>query len=111
VTHLLFSYGTLRLPTVQRATFGHEVFGEPDAIVGYRLEEVTINDPHVVALSGSTSHPVLAPDPSSHGYVEGTVFSLTDEQLECADEYEVDAYHRISVRLRSGRTAWVYTLA
>jgi len=41
VTELLFSYGTLRQPEVQRATFGREIDGRPDAIVGYDLAYVT----------------------------------------------------------------------
>jgi hypothetical protein len=53
VTELLFSYGTLRQPEVQRATFGREIDGRSDAIVGYDLDYVTITDPHVVATSGS----------------------------------------------------------
>src|SRR5262249_2435417 len=53
VTELLFSYGTLRQPEVQRATFGREIDGSPDAIVGYELDHVTITDPHVIATSGS----------------------------------------------------------
>ena len=44
-THLLFSYGTLRQPEVQRATFGREIDGRSDAIVGYDLDYVTITDP------------------------------------------------------------------
>jgi hypothetical protein len=32
---LLFSYGTLRQPEVQRTTFGRELEGRPDAIVGF----------------------------------------------------------------------------
>lgn len=104
--HLLFSYGTLRLPEVQRSVFGGEITGEADAVVGHRLEEVLIEDPRVVALSGSAVHPVLVP--AEAGEVPGTVFTLTDEQLAAADAYEVDAYRRVEVRLRSGRAAWVY---
>ncbi len=107
---LLFSYGTLRLPEVQRATFGMEVPGEPDEVVGHRLVDVTIDDAEVVALSGSAIHPALVPDPSPEAAVIGTVFAVTDEQLARADEYEVEAYHRIKVRLRSGRSAWVFAL-
>jgi hypothetical protein len=32
---LLFSYGTLQQPDVQRATFGRLLRGEPDALVGF----------------------------------------------------------------------------
>lgn len=109
--HLLFSYGTLQLDSVQIATFGRVLPGEPDAIVGFDLGEVHITDPHVVATSGSDRHPVLVPTEGHEGELPGTVFALDDAQLAAADTYEVDAYVRVEVPLRSGRCAWVYVLA
>ncbi|ORW17436.1 hypothetical protein AWC18_17270 [Mycolicibacter nonchromogenicus] len=110
-TELLFSYGTLQLPEVQRSTFGREVDGRPDAIVGYDLDYVTITDPHVVAVSGSDRHPILRPSDAQDAAVPGTVFTISAAELAAADEYEVDAYRRISVPLRSGAQAWVYVFA
>jgi gamma-glutamylcyclotransferase (GGCT)/AIG2-like uncharacterized protein YtfP len=108
VTDLLFSYGTLRQPEVQRATFGRELDGRLDAIVGYELDYVTITDPHVVATSGSDRHPILRPTDRPGAAVEGTVFAINTADLAAADEYEVDDYRRITVPLRSGEQAWVY---
>jgi gamma-glutamylcyclotransferase (GGCT)/AIG2-like uncharacterized protein YtfP len=105
----LFSYGTLQQPGVQLSTFGCLLDGAPDAIVGYQLGELTITDPQVIALSGTDTHPVLTPNPSAPD-VPGTVFTITVEQLAAADSYEVDAYTRIEVPLRSGGRAWVYVL-
>jgi gamma-glutamylcyclotransferase (GGCT)/AIG2-like uncharacterized protein YtfP len=102
VTELLFSYGTLRQPEVQLTTFGRELDGRPDAIVGYDLEYVTITDPHVIATSGSDRHPILKPTERADAAVEGTVFAISAEELAAADEYEVDDYRRIAVPLRSG---------
>ncbi|MGH3956599.1 gamma-glutamylcyclotransferase family protein [Mycobacterium sp. D16R24] len=110
-TELLFSYGTLQQADVQRATFGHELDGHTDAIVGFDLDYVIITDPHVIATSGSDRHPILRPSADTSAEVPGTVFSITPEQLAAADEYEVDDYQRISVPLRSGTTAWVYVFA
>ena len=110
-TELLFSYGTLRQREVQRATFGRELDGRDDAIVGYRLEHVTITDPQVVALSGSDRHPMLVPCEDAGAQVAGTVFAISPAELAAADDYEVDAYRRISVPLRSGARAWVYVFA
>jgi gamma-glutamylcyclotransferase (GGCT)/AIG2-like uncharacterized protein YtfP len=109
-SELLFSYGTLRQPEVQLATFGRELEGRPDAIVGYDLDYVTITDPHVIATSGSDRHPILKPGTPAAA-VEGTVFVVSDAELEAADAYEVDDYVRIAVPLRSGQTAWVYVFA
>ncbi len=108
MTELLFSYGTLRQPEVQRATFGREIDGRPDAIVGYELDYVSITDSHVIAASGSDRHPILKPTDRADAAVEGTVFAITEGELAAADEYEVDDYRRIAVPLRSGGQAWVY---
>ncbi|GAA4393087.1 gamma-glutamylcyclotransferase family protein [Tsukamurella soli] len=109
MTHLLFSYGTLQLPAVQAEVFGGPIAGTPDAVVGFVVEQLTIEDPEVVALSGAAVHPVLVPGAAT-AEVVGTVFEVTDAQLTAADDYEVDAYVRRGFPLRSGRTAWVYVL-
>jgi Gamma-glutamyl cyclotransferase, AIG2-like len=91
VTELLFSYGTLRQREVQLTTFGRELEGRPDAVVGYDLDYVTITDPHVIATSGSDRHPILRPTERADAAVEGTVFAISTDELAAADEYEVDA--------------------
>jgi gamma-glutamylcyclotransferase (GGCT)/AIG2-like uncharacterized protein YtfP len=108
---LLFSYGTLRQREVQLTTFGRELNGHDDAIVGYELDWVTITDPHVIATSGSDRHPILKPSDRPGAAVEGTVFTITEVELAAADEYEVDDYRRVLVPLRSGGQAWVYVVA
>lgn len=111
MSELLFSYGTLRQREVQLATFGRELNGYDDAIVGYDLDWVTITDPHVIATSGSDRHPILRPTDRPDAHVDGTVFTISTAELAAADEYEVDDYRRISVSLRSGAHAWVYVFA
>jgi gamma-glutamylcyclotransferase (GGCT)/AIG2-like uncharacterized protein YtfP len=110
-TELLFSYGTLRQRDVQVSTFGRELDGRPDAIVGFDLDWVRITDPHVIATSGSDRHPILKPAERPDAAVEGTVFAISTAELAAADEYEVDDYRRVAVPLRSGATAWVYVFA
>jgi gamma-glutamylcyclotransferase (GGCT)/AIG2-like uncharacterized protein YtfP len=107
----LFSYGTLRDPQVQLATFGRLLEGELDAVVGYRLETLTITDPAVIASSGSDRHPILRTSDDPAAAVEGTVFQISEQELSAADSYEVDDYARASVPLRSGAHAWVYVLS
>lgn len=111
MSHLLFTYGTLHLPQVQRVVFGAELPSESDAVVGHVLTEVEITDPDVVATSGAAIHPMLQPSSDPSDLVNGHVLELDEEQLTAADRYEVDAYRRVEVRLASGRTAWVYALA
>jgi hypothetical protein len=105
---LLFSYGTLRDPAVQRANFGRELSGRSDSILGFRLDQVEITDPHVLSLSGLTHHPILVETGDPSDAVPGAVLTLTDEDLLRADDYEVDDYHRVEAPLASGDTAWVY---
>ncbi len=111
MTELLFSYGTLRQREVQLTTFGRELNGQSDAIVGFELDYVTITDPHVIATSGSDRHPILRATDRPEAQVAGTVFTITGAELAAADQYEVDDYRRIEVPLRSGRRAWVYVFA
>jgi hypothetical protein len=107
-TESLFSYGTLRLPDVQRATFGAELPTSADELVGWRVGVLRITDPAVVALSGTAEHPILERTDDPTDRVAGAVIELTADQLAAADAYEVDDYHRVPVRLASGREAWVY---
>lgn len=108
---LLFSYGTLQLDDVQRATFGRLLKGLPDALPGYRQTMVRITDPDVVRTSGADHHPIVAASPTPADEVAGAVFEITAEELAAADTYEVSDYKRIAVRLKSGRNAWVYVKA
>lgn len=105
---LLFSYGTLQQPNVQLATFGRELSGTADALVGYEQSLVAIDDPEVVRTSGRTHHPIVKYTGDATARVSGTVFEITTEELEHADRYVVSAYKRVAAPLLSGRTAWVY---
>lgn len=55
----LFSYGTLQQTNVQLATFGRELTGVSDSLVGYEQSLVAIADPEVVRASGKTHHPII----------------------------------------------------
>ncbi|GEE03161.1 hypothetical protein nbrc107696_36070 [Gordonia spumicola] len=107
MTHLLFSYGTLRQPDVQATLFGGPVPTDDDSLVGFRLDWVRIADPAVIAASGSDRHPILRRGEPSD-VIAGSRLSLTDDQLAAADDYEVDDYRRVEAALASGRRAWVY---
>jgi len=104
----LFSYGTLRLPSVQVEHFGRVLTGEPDALPGHRQDWVTITDPAVVAASGTDRHPIVRATGDPADTTEGTVLTLTTAELAAADLYEVDDYRRTHVRLTSGTDSWVY---
>ena len=107
-TELVFSYGTLQLESVQLATFGRTLAGTADELPGFAQSMVKIDDPEVVAMSGKPHHPIVAFTGRDADTVTGTVFRITPEELQNADTYEVSAYKRIAVKLRSGARAWVY---
>ena len=107
-TERLFAYGTLQTEPVQLSTFGRRLNGNPDALVGYRLRMIQITDQEFVATSGAEYHRNLEFTGSDSDFVEGTVFSVTQQELEQADAYEPDGYARIRVKMRSGAEAWVY---
>jgi len=108
---LLFSYGTLQDPAVQRANFGRELEGRPGALSGYAERLVEIADRDVVATSGATQHPIVVETGLDTDRVPGTIFEVTEEELSLADKYEVDDYHRVLLSLESGVRAWVYVSA
>ena len=107
-TIALFSYGTLRQPAVQLATFGRRLVGKPDTLVGYRLEPIAISSAEVVALSGAEIHTIARRTGRESDRIEGVVFDLTAAELEAGDAYETDAYGRLLVTLASGSRAFVY---
>src|ERR1044072_6893695 len=106
-TEHLFSYGTLQTESVQLSTFGRRLEGSPDALVGYCLRMIKIEDQDFVKTSGAEYHRTLEFTGSASDFVEGTVFSVTQQELEQADNYEPDGYERTEIELRSGTKAWV----
>ena len=107
----LFSYGTLRQEEVQRATFGRLLDGRPDSLAGFAVSPMAIEDPHVIATSGSAVHTIARPTGNPADRVQGLVFEITPAELEAADRYEAGPIRRISVRLVSGKDAFVYVAA
>lgn len=108
--NMLFSYGTLQDKSVQISTYGRELSGQADTLLGYRMGQVKISDAEVIRKSGTDIHPVAVATDNTKDEIPGTVFELTDEELSASDEYEVDEYERVSTTLKSGLISWVYVL-
>lgn len=104
----LFSYGTLQLEAVQMATFGRRLTGPPDALPGFELVSLQIEDPAVVAISGEAQHTMAKFTGRVSDVVSGTVFAVTRQEVLNADGYEVPAVKRVAVVLQSGTRAWAY---
>jgi hypothetical protein len=107
-TELLFSYGTLQLESVQISTFGRELTGTPDALPEYKQGMLAIADPTVAAALEKTHYSIAQYTGSPSDEVAGTVFAITPNELQKADDYEIPEYKRVAVVLRSGRRAWAY---
>ncbi|MCY3780744.1 MAG: gamma-glutamylcyclotransferase [Chloroflexi bacterium] len=94
----LFTYGTLRDPATQVQLLERELGeGKPDSLRGYRL--ANLRGIHFV-------YSILQPHPGS--MVDGQLFEVTGEELQKLDDYEGDAYQRVSVTLVSKTRAWAY---
>lgn len=104
----IFSYGTLQLPEVQIANYGRLLDGEPDALLGYRLEVLPDRDPSAVRISGTKTHMVVRRTADPADRIPGVVFLLTAEELAATDKYEGSDYERAELTLESGRRALVY---
>ncbi|QAY76935.1 gamma-glutamylcyclotransferase family protein [Sphingosinicella sp. BN140058] len=107
-TVLLFSYGTLQQPEVQIATFGRRLEGRADALPGYMLSSVVIDDPAVAATSGLEVHKIARRTGDCADVVPGVVFEISPAELDGADDYETDGYVRAELPLASGLRAYVY---
>jgi hypothetical protein len=107
-SELLFSYGTLQLEAVQLATFGRQLAGTGDALRGFEVVSLRIEDPAVVAISGTAHHTMARFTGRASEVVSGTVFAVTPDEIQNADKYEVAAVKRVAVVLQSGVRAWVY---
>lgn len=106
--HLLFSYGTLQLPSVQLSSFGRLLTGKPDRLLGYKLEQLKITDEVVVVKSETATHPIAIKTNNPNDYIEGVIFEISEKELQQADEYEVNDYCRVKEQFKSGTWAWVY---
>jgi gamma-glutamylcyclotransferase (GGCT)/AIG2-like uncharacterized protein YtfP len=108
LTEFLFSYGTLQLEAVQLATFGRQLTGKRDVLTGFEETLLVIEDQTVISLSGKTHHTIAKFTGRTSDMISGTVYSVTPEEIQSADEYEVAPCQRVAVVLQSGIRAWVY---
>lgn len=107
-TEKLFSYGTLQYESVQLATFGRKLSGNPDLLPGFTHTMIDIKDPEVIAKSGQAQHLMAVYTGNQSDQIVGVVFDISPAELAQADLYEVEDYQRIQVQLASDIYAWVY---
>ena len=107
-TELLFSYGTLQLEPIQLAIIGRTLNGQPDVLPGFEETFIEIDSDSVQSLTGKSRHVIAKFTGRPSDTIPGTVFALTADEIEKADEYETAEYLRVRVLLQSGTRAWVY---
>ncbi len=90
------------------ATFGRHLVGTSDALPGFELASLKIEDQTVVAISGTAHHTMARFTGRAADVISGTVFAVTPDDIQSADKYEVAAVKRVAVVLQSGARAWVY---
>jgi hypothetical protein len=96
---------------VQRALFGRELVGEPDALEGYVVNLVAIRDAAGPGANEAGEYLILRKAQGPAPAVRGRALRLTQAELAKADAYETHAYRRVEVTLLSGRRAFVYVAA
>ncbi|WP_438465443.1 gamma-glutamylcyclotransferase family protein [Marinomonas sp. PE14-40] len=99
----IFSYGTLQKDSVQVATFGRELIGTKDKLVGYLLTNST---------EARLQQASLTYTGDETDVVEGMLFEVSSSELCKADDYSVvDDCIRVREDVISGQRAWVYVWA
>lgn len=111
VDQLLFTYGALQYAEVQLDTFGRVPASETDSLPGYTIDYADSTDQHVPYagdVSGLSVHRVIRHTGNPVDKVVGRVLHVTLEEIEAADEYEVQLHRPERLTLGSGRSAWVH---
>ena len=90
------------------ATFGRQLAGASDALRGFELALLKIEDQTIVTISGKAHHTMAKFTGRASDVVSGTVFTVRPDEIRNAEKYEVAAVKRVAVVLQSGVRAWAY---
>ena len=83
------------------------VFNAEDAAEAHTKAK-ELRGEYVIAVSGKSEHTIASFTGRASDEIPGTVFVVSVEELQRADEYEVEPCRRVAVVLQSGTRAWVY---
>jgi gamma-glutamylcyclotransferase (GGCT)/AIG2-like uncharacterized protein YtfP len=103
----LFSYGTLQEDEVQLELFGRRLAGSKDVLKGYKTAPIEIRD-ELFDIQVGQQYLIAVPSTDENDTVDGTALEVSEAEILRADRYEPKEYRRVSVRLESGKRAWVY---
>ena len=94
---LLFVYGTLKSPKIQKQILGKIYKSKKDTLIGFTADSVEIENKSYLA---------LIPNPQME--TEGEVIEVQETDLKKLDKYETNAYERVEITLKSGTKSYVY---
>lgn len=104
----LFSYGTLQKENVQVELFGRILKGSADSLEGYIVSSIEIKDEDFLSKGEEKYQLTAVVSKNKMDQINGTVFEITEKELNRADTYEPAGYKRIKVSLQSGKETWIY---
>ena len=90
------------------ATFGRQLTGKRDVLPRFEETLLVVEDQAVISISGKTHHTIAKFTGCTSDTIAGTVYAVTPEEIQRADNYEVAPCQRVAVVLQSGMRAWVY---
>jgi gamma-glutamylcyclotransferase (GGCT)/AIG2-like uncharacterized protein YtfP len=102
----LFAYGTLQDKDVQENLFGRILQGTSEALIGYELNEIQIEEEF-----GIEHYPIIMETNNSNDTISGVLYEVSMRELHQADLYEGLHYKRVEVLLQSNQKAWAYSAA
>ncbi|TRX36964.1 gamma-glutamylcyclotransferase [Flavobacterium sp. ZT3R18] len=102
----LFTYGTLQNNDIQESLFGRILQGTPETLIGYKLNEIQIEEEF-----GLIQYPIITETQQPEDTISGIVYEITTSDLHQADLYEGLHYKRVEVHLQSNEKVWAYSEA
>jgi gamma-glutamylcyclotransferase (GGCT)/AIG2-like uncharacterized protein YtfP len=100
----LFTYGTLQNDDIQESLFGRILQGTPETLIGYKLNEIQIEEEF-----GIVHYPIITETQNPEDTISGIVYQITTNDLHQTDLYEGLHYKRVEVHLQSNETVWAYS--
>ena len=88
--------------------FGRKLTGEIDRLEGYKIKPVIISDLAFLERGEDQNQKIAIHTNNPADKIEGTAFEVSEDELMLSDQYEPVDYKRVMVKLKSGRSAWIY---
>ncbi|MEM6721974.1 MAG: gamma-glutamylcyclotransferase family protein [Bacteroidota bacterium] len=62
-------------------------------------------------MSQEEFHPIAIQTNDKNDVISGTLYQISQKELEEADRYEVSEYTRVEATFQSGKKGWIYVKA